>query len=131
MNKMKLFKEIAPEICHAMWCSYQMGCGQDYNLLPDENDLASRRDAIDAFIKNPELTPSDNHDNWMAYRLSQGWVYGEVKDKEKKTHPDLVPFGDLPTVEQGKDTADLEARKFAWNIAGKIVQNFTGENEDE
>lgn len=34
---------------------------------------------------------------------ADGWTYGEVKDAERKTHPTLVPFGDLPAGQQQKD----------------------------
>lgn len=123
IQELSTFEKIAPRICHAAWCFYQMGCGQDYNLEPDEADLASHWDAIQAFMKNPGMTPEENHDNWMQYRISQGWVYGKVKDKEKKTHPDLVPFDELPKVEQGKDIMDLTARKLAWDLAEELDRN--------
>tara|TARA_Y100000310_G_scaffold318729_1_gene373148 strand:- start:689 stop:850 length:162 start_codon:yes stop_codon:yes gene_type:complete len=32
-----------------------------------------------------------------------GWVYGEVRDVEKKTHPDMVPYAQLGQLEQDKD----------------------------
>lgn len=35
------------------------------------------------------------HDIWMDERMSTGWIYGEVKDVEKKTTPYLVPYEDL------------------------------------
>ena len=113
MKHEEIFDRIAPSICHFAWASYQLGCNQEFNLVPDEADLMSHKDACDAFKKNPSITAEENHENWMKYRLSQGWVYGKVKDKEKKTHPDLVPFAKLPPVEQRKDIMDIEARRFA------------------
>ena len=32
-----------------------------------------------------------------------GWVYGEVYDREAKTHPDMVPYWDLGQRERDKD----------------------------
>jgi hypothetical protein len=52
---------------------------------------------------NPGATPADSHKNWMAEKLADGWVYGEVKDPDAKTHPCLVPFEDLPEQQQAKD----------------------------
>ena len=43
------------------------------------------------------------HNNWSAEKVADGWVYGEVKDVEKKTHPCLVPFDQLPLFQQKKD----------------------------
>ncbi len=120
----KLFDHIAPIVCHMAWVFYQMGAGQKYNLKPSKSDLDSHKDAIRAFKLNPNMTPAFNHDNWMRYRKSQGWVYGKVKDKRKKTHPDLVSFSKLPKVEQGKDTADLEARRFALKLTNQIASFY-------
>lgn len=52
---------------------------------------------------NPDAPPSANHDSWSAEKVRDGWVYGEVKDPEAKTHPCLVPFEDLPPEQQFKD----------------------------
>lgn len=111
----------AARICHLCWVSYQLGAGQGYNLEPDANDLASHRDAIAAILANPTMTAAENHENWMRFRQSEGWVWGPVKDKEKKTHPDLVPFDQLPDVEQRKDTMDLLARRFALRLVGVAI----------
>lgn len=51
----------------------------------------------------PEAPPSLSHESWMAAKLADGWVYGEEKDEEKKTHPCLVPFDQLPKHQQAKD----------------------------
>lgn len=43
------------------------------------------------------------HDSWVtAYQL-MGWTYGPVRDTEKKTHPDMVPFAELGWRERIKD----------------------------
>lgn len=47
--------------------------------------------------------PEASHEAWMAHKLADGWVYGPVKDAERKTHPCLVPFADLPLAQQAKD----------------------------
>ncbi len=43
------------------------------------------------------------HDVWAAGRISEGWVYGEVKDSEKKTTPLLVPYSELSESEKEYD----------------------------
>jgi len=47
--------------------------------------------------------PEASHESWMNQKLAEGWVYGEVKDSEAKTHPCIVPFDDLPKEQQAKD----------------------------
>jgi hypothetical protein len=54
-------------------------------------------------LENPDAPASAQHESWMEEKLSQGWVYGEVKDAEKKTHPCIVPFEELPKFQQKKD----------------------------
>ncbi len=111
-------EQFSARICHACWVAYQIGAGQEYHLEPTEADLNSHASGLAAILANPELTPEASHENWMAYRLSEGWKYGPVKDPAKKEHPDLVPFAELPLVEQQKDDNNLFAAKFAlelWN----------------
>ena len=68
----------------------------------DEETLESTISAIKFHLAN-DLTPEESHDLWMKTKLELGWKYGEVKDVEKKTHPDLVPYEDLPIQEKLKD----------------------------
>jgi len=67
-----------------------------------------QRDSAVAGVKfrlaNPDAPVDAQHNAWMESKLKDGWVYGEVKDAEKKTHPCLVPFAELPPFQQKKDT---------------------------
>lgn len=47
--------------------------------------------------------PHLSHENWMKEKAEQGWVYGPEKDAEKKTHPCMVPFDELPIAQKVKD----------------------------
>ena len=51
-------------------------------------------------IADPELL----HESWVEAYADNGWVYGEVRDVEKRTHPDMVPYADLGQLEQDKDS---------------------------
>ena len=48
-------------------------------------------------------SPEELHGSWMQSYLSMGWIYGEKYDAEEKTHPDLVPYDQLPELERDKD----------------------------
>jgi len=56
----------------------------------------------------------------MQAYYAMGWVYGEKYDREKKTHPDLVPYADLGQLERDKDAVFVAlceiARKWIYNI---------------
>jgi len=47
-------------------------------------------------------SPEELHGSWMQAYFSMGWTYGPY-DREKKTHPDLVPYADLHDLERDKD----------------------------
>lgn len=96
---------------HIAWVAYQIAVGQDYNIEPTEEQLTALRNGVKFHIVNPDATPEENHENWMKCKTEQGWVYGEVKDFEKKTHPDMVPFEDMLEVEKKKDIMDNTVRK--------------------
>lgn len=48
-------------------------------------------------------SPEELHGSWMQAYFAMGWVYGDKYDREKKIHPDLVPYEQLGQLEQDKD----------------------------
>lgn len=48
-------------------------------------------------------SPEELHDDWVKAYEAMGWVYGPERDRDAKTHPDMVPFDDLEQREQDKD----------------------------
>jgi hypothetical protein len=48
-------------------------------------------------------SPEELHGSWMQSYFAMGWVYGEEYSREKKIHPDLVPYADLGQLERDKD----------------------------
>ncbi|MBQ2540234.1 MAG: Ryanodine receptor Ryr [Paludibacteraceae bacterium] len=43
------------------------------------------------------------HEVWAAGRMAEGWIYGEVRDDARKTHPCLLPYEELPESEKEYD----------------------------
>lgn len=97
-------------------CRFIYGCGRLYANLsgayvvpPSWND----RDPAwkTAFAQAVELqlsdqaakTPEESHQRWIDAQTALGWTYGKVYDPTKKTHPNLVPWSQLPQREQEKD----------------------------
>ncbi len=54
-------------------------------------------------IRDPDLTAEQSHELWCDRMRADRWTYGTTKDFERKTHPTLLPFGELPTEQQLKD----------------------------
>jgi len=48
-------------------------------------------------------SPEESHEKWMETYKKMGWKYGEKRDPEAKTHPDMVPYDELPQKEKDKD----------------------------
>lgn len=53
--------------------------------------------------ENRSRSPEELHGSWMQSYISMGWVYDKVYNREKKIHPDLVPYADLGQLERDKD----------------------------
>lgn len=47
--------------------------------------------------------PEELHRQWVMVKEALGWTYGEIKDDVKKTHPNLVDWEDLSTLQRAKD----------------------------
>lgn len=48
-------------------------------------------------------TPEQSHESWLKEKRETGWLYGPVKDPEKKEHPCFVPYDRLPPEQRQKD----------------------------
>ncbi len=63
-------------------------------------------------------SPEELHGSWMQAYLTMGWVYGDVYDREKRIHPDLVPYALLGQLERDKDAVFVAlceiSRKFIY-----------------
>lgn len=73
-----------------------------------ERDEAFRDQFLEVIFKQcsdaRELNPAILHQQWVDKYLEMGWVYGEMRDPIKKTHPDMVPYDQLEQREQDKDS---------------------------
>ena len=65
-------------------------------------------------------SPEELHGSWMQAYFSMGWIYGEKYDREKKIHPDLVPYNQLGQLERDKDEVFISlceiARQWIYDI---------------
>lgn len=103
---MTLTIEDAARICHEVNRAYCESLG-DFSLLPWEatpqNIKNSAIDGVLFHLRNPDAKPSESHENWLAFKESEGWIYGPIKDADKKEHPCMVPYEELPQEQRSKD----------------------------
>lgn len=61
------------------------------------------------------------HEVWAETRIKQGWTYGPERNDEKKTHPCLVPYEELPEEEKEYDrNTSIETLKLILKLGFKI-----------
>lgn len=98
--------EKTAKICHEANRAICAAAGDDSQVswedAPEWQRESARRGVIFA-QHNPEASAATQHEAWMADKLQDGWVYGPEKDPEKKTHPCLVPYDELPFEQRVKD----------------------------
>lgn len=56
-----------------------------------------------AILENPNRTPQESHEGWLAQKQAEGWTWGPVKDAELKQHPCMLPYDELPPAQRAKD----------------------------
>lgn len=68
-----------------------------------------------------EQLARNSHDVWAQERIRQGWVYGPARDDEKKEHPCLIPYEELPETEKVYDrNAALETLRAILSLGYEI-----------
>ena len=71
-----------------------------------------------------EYLAKNTHDVWAQQRIGEGWAFGEMRDSERKTHPDLIPYEELPDSEKEYDRkTSLETLKLILSLGYKISKN--------
>jgi len=94
------------KVCHQAnqaWCEANGDLSQPNWLDAPQWQIESAIKGVEFRLENPEAGPDAMHNSWSSEKVAAGWVYGDVKDAEKKTHPCLVPFDQLPEFQQKKD----------------------------
>lgn len=70
----------------------------------------------------------NNHENWSQGRLKDGWQLGDHRDDERKLHPCLIPYDELPESEKEYDRVTVtEALKAIVALGFRIVPAPRGE----
>lgn len=93
-------------VCHEVNRAYCQAIGDDsiapWTYAPDWQQESSIQQ-VQFHLVNPEATPENSHESWLAEKTAAGWLWGEVKNPVLKTHPCMMPYKDLPVEQRVKD----------------------------
>lgn len=92
-------------VCHEAnrsYCAHMGDPSQPTWREAPEWQAKSTINGVQAILDDPTIGPEKSHEGWLAEKVADGWVYGPVKDPEKKLHPCIVPYNELPP-EQAKE----------------------------
>ena len=82
------------------------------NYIPNPLDT-SNIELSEELMKLTERMAKNIHEVWAKSRMDQGWTYGPARDDERKIHPCLVPYEELPEEEKDYDrNTALETLKY-------------------
>jgi hypothetical protein len=105
-------------VCHTANTRLQALAGDPSPSVPWDSESEEIRQSaiagVEAALKG--VTPEELHAEWAKNKAAAGWRRGEFKDAQAKTHPCLVPYGDLPESERVKDA-----------VFGAVVAAMSGE----
>lgn len=109
--------EVNRQFCSAMG---DYTHGQWESLTEDLKQIA--RSSVIAIVST-DATNKQLHDAWVGSKRAQGWNFGSVKNADRKEHPCLVAWDELPFEQQVKDDLWISTVKNLvaafWRIPGQ------------
>ena len=72
----------------------------NYIPKPENLDGIQLSDELNGLV---EAMAKNVHDVWAQSRIEQGWTYGPERNDERKEHPCLVEYEQLPDSERDYD----------------------------
>lgn len=105
-TKKNMLTEKIAQVAHEINKAYCEAIGDNsqpsWENAPDWQK-ESAINGVNFHLSTPDAGPDASHESWAREKHADGWVYGEVKNAEKKEHPCMVPFSHLPKEQQAKD----------------------------
>lgn len=93
-------------IAHEVNMAYCAAIGDHSQTVWEDAPEWQQQVAIESaemHLTNPNLSVSAAHDAWLKEKRHDGWTYGPIENSERKEHPRLVPYIDLPPSQRVKD----------------------------
>lgn len=110
-NKEAMTIENIAQVVHEINKAFCESLG-DHSLLSWEQTSNDIKDIVISGVRfhleYPFASADASHNNWMAQKIAQGWVYGPVKDAVRKQHPSIAPFDQLSLPERQKDVLVMQ-----------------------
>ena len=103
---MKILVIAIAKVAHEINRAYCAALGDETQVAWEDAPEWQRASAVagvEMHLANPDATPEQSHESWLAQKLADGWEYGGVKDAHKKQHPCCVPYDQLPPEQKAKD----------------------------
>jgi hypothetical protein len=101
---MKLSVDRVARVCHEANRVLQIAAGEEPSPHWDDAPEWQRDSATEGVMRAlAGATPQELHEEWCEVKRKAGWTYGPVKHAAPKTHPCLVPYGDLLEAQRVKD----------------------------
>lgn len=103
INVNKKVQNIA-RICHEANRVFRISLGEtpgpNWDSAPEEMKDSTYIGVLECLDGN---SPEQLHESWLEERKSKGWTYGYPLDREKKIHPNLIPYEQLDIGQKLKD----------------------------
>ena len=102
---MKMLVIAIAKVAHEINRAYCASLGDETQAAWEDAPEWQRASAIagvEMHLADPDATPEQSHESWLAQKLADGWTYGEVKDVQNKQHPCCVPYDQLPPAQKAK-----------------------------
>ena len=91
---------------------------QNYTPQPVDTSDVMLPEELERLV---EQMSKNVHDVWAETRIKQGWTYGEQRDDQKKKHPCLIPYEELPDSEKEYDrNTSISTLKLIMKLGFKI-----------
>jgi len=105
-RKLEILVETVAKTVHEVNRGYCAALGDDSQVPWKDAPEWQKRSAIAgvmAILTGEVTTPEDLHVGWFEQKSREGWRYGPIKSPERKEHPCMVPYNDLPVTQRAKD----------------------------
>jgi hypothetical protein len=113
--------EVVARACHAVLSVMNDAQGPPWATVPFEpfDSLPAEEQGIwyeQVRAARRGATPRELFGQWAAARRALHWTWGPVRDTDRKTHPNLVAYDDLPASQRDKDKAFLGTVTFLTDV---------------